>query len=183
MPESLASCTLVIVPTYNEAENVATLVAAILQALSTVNILFVDDNSPDGTQEKIALMQHQHRNKVYLLPRAGKLGLGTAYVAGFQWALTRDYQVVVQMDADLSHDPADLPRLLKQLEAHDAVVGSCYVEGGGTRHWSIVRQGISKAGALYARWLLGLPIQDPTGGYNVWHRRVCLLYTSDAADE
>src|SRR5215468_746985 len=131
MPESLASCTLVIVPTYNEAENVATLVAAILQALSTVNILFVDDHSPDGTQEEIALMQYQHRNKVYLLPRAGKLGLGTAYVAGFQWALTRHYQVIVQMDADLSHDPTDLPRLLKQLEGYNAVVGSRYVEGGG----------------------------------------------------
>ena len=172
MPESLASCTLVIVPTYNEAENVETLVAAILQAIPAVNILFVDDNSPDGTQGKIALMQHQYRDKVYLLSRTGKLGLGTAYVAGFQWALTRDYQVVVQMDADLSHDPAHLPRLLKQLKGHDAVVGSRYVDGGGTRHWGSVRQGISKAGALYTRWLLTLPIQDPTGGYNVWHRRV-----------
>ncbi len=172
MPESLASCTLVIVPTYNEAANVETLVAAILQAIPAVNILFVDDNSQDGTQEKIALMQHQYRNKVYLLSRAGKLGLGTAYVAGFQWALIRDYQVVVQMDADLSHDPAHLPSLLKQLEGHDAVVGSRYVDGGGTRHWSIARRCISKAGALYARWLLGFPIQDPTGGYNVWHRRV-----------
>jgi len=172
MPESLASRTLVIVPTYNEAANVETLVVAIFQAVPAITILFVDDNSQDGTQEKLSRMQHQYGNKVHLLSRAGKLGLGTAYIAGFRWALTRDYQVIVQMDADLSHDPAYLPSFLKLLECHDAVVGSRYVDGGGTRNWNIVRQGISKAGALYARWLLGLPIHDPTGGYNVWHRKV-----------
>ena len=172
MSASLASQTLVVVPTYNEADNIASLVAAILQATPAVDILFVDDHSQDGTQDKITLMQHQYGPKVHLLARAGKLGLGTAYVAGFQWALTRRYHVIVQMDADLSHDPAHLPRLLTLLESADVVVGSRYVDGGGTRNWSIVRRCISKAGALYARWLLGLPIQDPTGGYNVWHRRV-----------
>jgi len=172
MSVSLASQTLVIVPTYNEADNIAPLVAAILQAAPAVDILFVDDHSQDGTQDEITLMQHQYGAKVHLLARAGKLGLGTAYVAGFQWALTRRYHVIVQMDADLSHDPAHLPRLLTLLESADVVVGSRYVDGGGTRNWSIVRRCISKAGALYARWLLGLPIQDPTGGYNVWHRRV-----------
>jgi dolichol-phosphate mannosyltransferase len=172
MSASLASQTLVIVPTYNEADNIAPLVAAILQATPAVDILFVDDHSQDGTQDKITLMQRQYGHKVHLLARAGKLGLGTAYVAGFQWALTRRYHVIVQMDADLSHDPAHLPRLLTLLESADVVVGSRYVDGGGTRHWSIVRRCSSKAGALYARWLLGLPIQDPTGGYNVWHRRV-----------
>jgi dolichol-phosphate mannosyltransferase len=172
MSASLASQTLVIVPTYNEADNIAPLVAAILQATPAVDILFVDDHSQDGTQNKITLMQHQYGPKVHLLARAGKLGLGTAYVAGFQWALTRRYHVIVQMDADLSHDPAHLPRLLTLLESADVVVGSRYVDGGGTRNWSIVRRCISKAGAFYARWLLGLPIQDPTGGYNVWHRRV-----------
>ena len=172
MSASLESCTLVIVPTYNEADNIATLVAAIMQATPAVDILFVDDNSQDGTQEKITLMQHQYGHKVHLLARAGKLGLGTAYIAGFKWALTHPYHVIVQMDADLSHDPAHLPRFLTLLESSDVVVGSRYVDGGGTRHWSIVRRCISKSGALYARWLLGLPIQDPTGGYNVWHRRV-----------
>ena len=172
MSASLASQTLVIVPTYNEADNIAPLVAAILQATPAVDILFVDDHSQDGTQDKITLMQHQYGPKVHLLARAGKLGLGTAYVAGFQWALTRRYHVIVQMDADLSHDPTHLPRLLTLLESADVVVGSRYVDGGGTRHWSLLRRCISKAGALYARWLLGLPIRDPTGGYNVWHRRV-----------
>jgi len=172
MSASLASQTLVIVPTYNEADNIAPLVAAILQATPAVDMLFVDDHSQDGTQDKIALMQHQYRPKVHLLARAGKLGLGTAYVAGFQWALTRRYHVIVQMDADFSHDPAHLPRLLTLLESADVVVGSRYVDGGGTRNWSIIRRCISKAGALYVRWLLRLPIQDPTGGYNVWHRRV-----------
>ena len=172
MSASLASHTLVIVPTYNEADNIAPLVTAILQATPTVDILFVDDHSQDGTQDQITLMQHQYGPQVYLLARASKLGLGTAYVAGFQWALTRPYHVIVQMDADLSHDPTHLPRLLTLLESADVVVGSRYVDGGGTRNWSLVRRCISKAGALYARWLLGLPIRDPTGGYNVWHRRV-----------
>ena len=172
MSASFASPTLVIVPTYNEADNIAPLVTAILQATPAVDMLFVDDHSQDGTQDKIALMQHQYGPKVHLLARAGKLGLGTAYVAGFQWALTRRYHVIVQMDADFSHDPAHLPRLLTLLESADVVVGSRYVDGGGTRNWSIIRRCISKAGALYVRWLLRLPIQDPTGGYNVWHRRV-----------
>jgi dolichol-phosphate mannosyltransferase len=172
MSASFASPTLVIVPTYNEADNIAPLVTAILQTTPAVDILFVDDHSQDGTQDKIALMQHQYGPKVHLLARAGKLGLGTAYVAGFQWALTRRYHVIVQMDADFSHDPAHLPRLLTLLESADVVVGSRYVDGGGTRNWSIIRRCISKAGALYVRWLLRLPIQDPTGGYNVWHRRV-----------
>ena len=172
MSASLASRTLVIVPTYNEADNIAILVTAIFQATPAVDILFVDDHSQDGTQDKIRLMQHQYRSKVHLLSRAGKLGLGTAYIAGFQWALAHHYLVVVQMDADLSHDPAHLPHFLQLLESSDVVVGSRYVDGGGTCHWSMVRQCISKAGALYARRLLGLPIQDPTSGYNVWHRRV-----------
>jgi dolichol-phosphate mannosyltransferase len=172
MSASLASRTVVIVPTYNEADNITTLVAAILQATPAVDILFVDDQSPDGTQDQITLMQHQYGHQVHLLARAGKLGLGTAYIAGFQWALARPYHVIVQMDADLSHDPAHLPHFLQLLESADVVVGSRYVDGGGTRHWSIGRRCISQAGALYARWLLRLPIQDPTGGYNVWHRRV-----------
>jgi dolichol-phosphate mannosyltransferase len=172
MPKSREARVLVIVPTYNEAENVEALVAALLQVAPDVDILFVDDNSQDGTQDKIALMQRRYEDKVYLLSRAGKLGLGTAYIAGFQWALARYYQVVVQMDADLSHDPTHLQSFLTLLESCDAVVGSRYVDGGGTRNWNIVRQCISKAGAFYARWLLGLPIQDPTGGYNVWRRRV-----------
>jgi dolichol-phosphate mannosyltransferase len=172
MSASLASQTLVIVPTYNEADNIAPLVAALVQATPAVDILFVDDHSQDGTMDQITRMQHQYGHQVHLLARAGKLGLGTAYVAGFQWALTRRYHVIVQMDADLSHDPADLPRLLTFLESADVVVGSRYVDGGGTRNWSMIRRCLSKAGALYARWLLGLPLQDPTGGYNVWHRSV-----------
>src|SRR5437870_13643751 len=128
MSASLESCTLIIVPTYNEADNIATLVAAIMQATPAVDILFVDDNSQDGTQEKITLMQHQYGHKVHLLARAGKLGLGTAYIAGFKWALTHPYHVIVQMDADLSHDPAHLPRFLTLLESSDVVVGSRYVD-------------------------------------------------------
>jgi dolichol-phosphate mannosyltransferase len=172
MSAALVSRTLGIVPTYNEADNIVILVIAIFQATPAVDILFVDDHSQDGTQDQITRMQHQYGPKVHLLARAGKLGLGTAYIAGFQWALTRRYHVIVQMDADLSHDPACLPHFLRLLASADVVVGSRYVDGGGTRHWSIIRQCISKAGALYARWLLGLPIQDPTGGYNVWRRRV-----------
>ena len=131
MSVPLASRTLVIVPTYNEAGNIEILVAAILQATPAVDILFVDDHSQDGTQDRIMLMQPQYGSKLHLISRAGKLGLGTAYIAGFQWALTRCYHVIVQMDADLTHDPAHLPHFLTLLESSDVVVGSRYVDGGG----------------------------------------------------
>lgn len=169
---SSAAQSLIIVPTYNEAANVTILGAAIFQATPAVHVLFVDDHSQDGTPAQIARLQLQYQGRVHVLSRAAKLGLGTAYIAGFQWALPRGYQVVVQMDADLSHDPAYVPELLALLEHYDAVIGSRYMPGGGTCHWGLLRRCLSQSGATYARWLLGLTLRDPTGGYNAWHRRV-----------
>jgi dolichol-phosphate mannosyltransferase len=180
MSASRPACTLVIVPTYNEAANIAALVAAILAAAPAVDILFVDDQSPDGTQEAIVRMQQQVGPQVQLLPRAGPRGLGSAYLSGFQWALAHDYQVIVQMDADLSHDPRQLPHLLARLASADVVVGSRYIPGGGTRQWSRGRSCLSRMGARYARWLLRLPLQDPTSGYTVWRRRVLEALTRTA---
>jgi dolichol-phosphate mannosyltransferase len=172
MNYNLATNTLVIVPTYNEAENIEPLVHGIFQACPAMEILFVDDNSQDGTQEHITRCQYQYANKVHLLSRPSKLGLGTAYIAGFRWTLARHYTAVIGMDADLSHNPLYLHKMLSLLEKWDAVFGSRYISGGGTRNWSLWRQVISRSGSLYARLLLGVPIYDLTGGFNAWHRRV-----------
>ncbi len=163
---------LIVVPTYNEVENIDELLRGIQQQAPAADVLFVDDNSGDGTVDRI--LQHQSRRpeKIHLLGRPRKLGLGTAYVVGFKWALERDYDAVQEMDADLSHDPADLPRTLAFPEGRDVVVGSRYVVGGSTRGWSLSRRWISKFGNLYARTILGLAVRDLTGGFNAWRREV-----------
>jgi glycosyltransferase involved in cell wall biosynthesis len=163
---------LVMIPTYNEVGNITTLVHALMQQTPAVDILFVDDESVDGTQDAIARMQHQYGSRVHLLARTGPRGLGSAYRAGLQWALAHDYAVVIQMDADLSHDPQELPHLLARLAEADVIVGSRYVAGGKAAPCTTLRGCLSRAGALYTRWLLGLPLHDPTGGYTVWRRRV-----------
>jgi dolichol-phosphate mannosyltransferase len=163
---------LVVVPTYEEADNIDELVASIHRHAPSVDLLFVDDNSQDGTREAIENHQRQHPDNIHLLRRASKLGLGTAYVDGFRWALDRGYEVLIEMDADLSHDPAHLPAFFQSLRDHDVVVGSRYIKGGATRNWSLLRQMISRFGSFYARTILSLKVKDPTGGYNAWHRRV-----------
>ncbi len=161
---------LVIVPTYNESENLPRLIPSILSRDPRLEILVVDDASPDGTgqmAEEIAAAEP----RVHVLHRAGKLGLGTAYLAGFQWGLDRGYDVLFEMDADFSHDPRYLPDLLHAAEtAYDLVIGSRYVPGGGTTDWGLVRQIISRGGNVYARLLLGLPLSDMTGGYRCYRR-------------
>lgn len=163
---------LIVVPTYNEVENVDELVRGIRRHAPAAHVLFVDDNSGDGTAELIREHQAREPETIHLLGRPRKLGLGTAYVAGFQWALARDYDVVQEMDADLSHDPADLPRTLDFSEGRDVVVGSRYVRGGSTRGWTRSRRWISKFGNVYARTILGLSVRDLTGGFNAWRREV-----------
>lgn len=163
---------LIIVPTYNEEENVPALVATIFQEAPSVHVLFVDDNSRDGTRAEIAKAEQRYPGRIFLYPRPGKLGLGTAYIAGFRWALEREYDAIIEMDADLSHDPKYLPEMLKRLERADGVIGSRYVAGGGTRNWSLVRRLISTGGSRYARTILGLRIHDLTGGFNGWRREV-----------
>jgi dolichol-phosphate mannosyltransferase len=154
----------VILPTYNEAENLETMVAAVLAAVPGVRILVVDDASPDGTGEIAEALEG-----VEVLHQPRKSGLGRAYVAGFAHALAAGAASVVEMDADLSHDPADLPRLLAPLAAGaDVVLGSRYVPGGGIQDWDALRRGLSRFGCGYARRVLGVPVRDLTGGFKAF---------------
>jgi dolichol-phosphate mannosyltransferase len=162
------SKTLIIVPTYEEVANIQPLAALIFQHLPKAELLFVDDHSLDGTQEEIQSLALQ-TPQVHLLSRAKKLGLGTAYLAGFAWALKRDYDHVIEMDADFSHDPRYLPTMVELLNTHPLVIGSRYIEGGGTSHWHWLRRRISRFGSWYARFFLRSSLRDLTGGFNGWH--------------
>lgn len=158
--------TFVVIPTYDERENVAPMADAVLSSASFVDILFVDDNSPDGTGEAIdALVERDAR--VHVLHRRGKEGLGRAYVAGFRAALDMGAERIVQMDCDFSHNPKDVPRLLA--EDADLVVGSRYVPGGATPGWPFRRRLVSRAGGLFVRTITGMPLRDPTGGFKCWN--------------
>jgi dolichol-phosphate mannosyltransferase len=162
--------TVVCLPTYNEAENVGPIVEAILAA-APVDVLVIDDDSPDGTgglADAIAARE----GRVHVLHRAGKEGLGKAYLAGFAWALARGYDLVLEMDADFSHDPKYLPALLDRAREADLVLGSRNVPGGGTVNWGLGRKLISRAGSFYARTILGIAVRDLTGGFKCFRRRV-----------
>jgi dolichol-phosphate mannosyltransferase len=166
----LADCT-VVVPTYNERENIGALIPRILD-LPRFRVLVVDDGSPDGTGSVVADLAQQEA-RVELLSRPGKQGLGTAYIAGFRRALAEGADFIFEMDADFSHDPSYLPVLLEAAEtSYDVVLGSRYVEGGGTANWGAVRQLISRGGNVYARLILGLPVMDATGGFRCYRREV-----------
>jgi dolichol-phosphate mannosyltransferase len=161
---------LIVVPTYNERDNVQGIVARFLAALPTAELLFVDDNSPDGTGallDDLAAAQP----RLHVMHRAGKLGLGTAYREGFAWGLARGFGYLFEMDADGSHDPKYLPQMLALAEdGADVVVGSRYVPGGGTQNWGIGRKLISRGGSLYARTILGIDVRDVTAGFICWRR-------------
>ncbi len=162
---------IVIVPTYNEKENIAEIVPAIFKQEKDVSILVVDDNSPDGTAQVVRDMQKIYPH-LHLLSRAGKEGLGRAYIAGFQWALENNFEFIVEMDADFSHRPQDLSKLLVAGIENDFVIGSRYVGGGSTVNWTLLRKMVSRGGSLYSRMILGHPIRDWTGGFNGWKAKV-----------
>ena len=165
MPQSL-----IVVPTYNERDNVREVAERFLAALPGTELLFVDDNSPDGTGQILDELAAANP-RIHVMHRAGKLGLGTAYVEGFGWGLARGYEYLFEMDADGSHDPKYLPTMLALAEdGADVVIGSRYVPGGGTENWGIGRQIISKGGGLYARTVLGLDVRDVTAGFICWRR-------------
>jgi len=159
--------TLVISPTYNERKNIQSLVEQVLGPNPDYHLLVVDDNSPDKTAEKVKELQQLYPN-LHLEERPGKAGLGTAYLFGFQWALDRHFEAIVQMDADLSHDPKDVPRLIAELEKHDLVIGSRYVDGVSVVNWPIRRLILSYGANLYSRIITGMPINDATGGFKAW---------------
>jgi dolichol-phosphate mannosyltransferase len=161
---------LIVVPTYNERDNVAEVVTRFLGAAPDAEILFVDDNSPDGTGEVLDGLAAANP-KIHVLHRAGKLGLGTAYLDGFRWGMGRGFELLLEMDADFSHDPKYLPDLLRLArEGADVVVGSRWCEGGGTVNWGLGRQFISRGGSLYARMILGIRVHDVTAGFVCWRR-------------
>ncbi len=164
-----------ILPTYDEAENIEALVRAALEQLDTVGlphtVLIVDDGSPDGTG-RIADRLAEELPAVQVLHRARKDGLGRAYLAGFAVALEGGADLVLEMDSDFSHDPADLPRLIAAAAAADLVLGSRYVPGGGVTNWGLLRRLVSRGGSAYARILLGVPVRDLTGGFKCFNRRV-----------
>jgi dolichol-phosphate mannosyltransferase len=161
--------TVVVVPTYDEAGGILALIDRVLSEAPDVDLLVVDDSSPDGTAALVA----GHRDfggRVHLLTRSSKDGLGAAYRAGFRWALDSSYDAVVQMDADLSHPPERLPALLAALGDADLAVGSRYVRGGGVQDWPLSRRAISRGGNLYVRWVLGLRVRDTTAGFKAFRR-------------
>ena len=163
--------TLVVVPTYNEKENIEAFTEAVFTHLPSAHILIVDDNSPDGTGA-IADRLAEANPAIFVLHRTQKEGLGRAYVAGFQWALQRDYAFIIQTDADFSHDPKDLPRLLGATEAADLVIGSRYKGGCRVLNWPLGRLMLSYGAGIYVRLFTRMPVMDPTGGFKCFHRTV-----------
>ena len=163
-----------IVPTYNEAESIGEIARRLFDAAGdSVDLLVVDDGSPDGTAMVVKSLGSESAHGIHLLERSHKQGLGTAYVAGFRWGLERGYWALVEMDADLSHDPADVPRLLERLRTGaDLAIGSRYVEGGGTENWGPLRRALSAGGNVYARAWLGYPVRDSTAGFRAYRAEV-----------
>ncbi|MER5935606.1 polyprenol monophosphomannose synthase [Streptomyces sp. NPDC002054] len=160
---------LVIIPTYNEAENIGPIVSRVRAAVPAAHVLVADDNSPDGTG-KLADELAAEDEQVHVLHRKGKEGLGAAYLAGFRWGLEREFGVLVEMDADGSHQPEELPRLLTALKGADLVLGSRWVPGGRVVNWPRHRELLSRGGSTYSRLMLDVPIRDVTGGYRAFRR-------------
>lgn len=161
---------LVIVPTYNERDSIGEVARRLFAAAGdSVDLLVVDDGSPDGTAAFVKSLAAESAHEINVIERSHKQGLGTAYVTGFRWGLERGYWALVEMDADLSHDPADVPRLLERLRAGaDLAIGSRYVEGGGTENWGPLRRALSAGGNRYARAWLGYPVRDSTAGFRAY---------------
>lgn len=162
---------LVIIPTYNEIENVENVIRKVLSQSKELEILVVDDNSPDGTGDLVENIGKTEK-RVHLLRREGKLGLGTAYIAGFKYALTKDYELVFEMDADFSHDPIEIPNFIRAAESADLVIGSRYINGVNVVNWPLQRLLLSLFASFYTRVITRMPIRDITGGYKCFRREV-----------
>jgi len=155
---------IVIIPTYNEIENIKAIIEAVLAAVENINILIVDDNSPDGTAATVEEIMKSN-DKIHLLKRPGKMGLGTAYCDGFRYCLDKNFEAIFEMDADFSHDPDELPNFLEAIKENDLVIGSRYIKGGGVVNWPKRRILLSYGASIYTRIITGIPIKDTTGGF------------------
>ena len=162
---------LVVIPTYNEAENISHLIPVVLTQGEHVDVLVVDDGSPDGTAGIVKDMQKES-NRIHLIEREGKMGLGTAYVAGFRFAIKHGYDCVFEMDADFSHSPGEIPNFLAKITDHDLVIGSRYINGVRVLNWPMRRLLLSYFANVYSRIITGLPLHDATGGYKCFRRQV-----------
>ena len=165
---------IVIIPTYNERENIALLIDSIFSLYTNFHILVIDDGSPDQTAQIVQQKQQQYPGRLFLEERSGKLGLGTAYIHGFKWALAKGYHFIFEMDADFSHNPQDLQRLYLacKVDGADMSIGSRYVKGGGTVNWPWDRVFLSKGGSLYTRLITWMPVKDTTAGFVCYKREV-----------
>ena len=165
---------LVIIPTYNELENISDMVHTVMGLDGEFELLIIDDGSPDGTGAVVRSLQTSFPNRLHLMERKGKLGLGTAYIAGFKWALERDYEFIFEMDCDFSHDPKDLIRLYEAVKdrTYDLAIGSRYITGVNVVNWPIGRVLMSYFASVYVKFITGLPIKDATAGFKCYHRSV-----------
>jgi dolichol-phosphate mannosyltransferase len=166
--------TTLVIPTYNEIENIQRIIPKIFsQNIDQIDVLVVDDNSPDGTAQACEQMAGSYPGRLHVLKRPGKMGLGSAYLQGFSWALQNGSEALGQMDADFSHPPEKLSEFCQAIESHDVVLGSRYIKGGSLdEQWPLWRKNLSAFGNFYARTILGLPIHDVTGGFRLWRREV-----------
>ena len=165
---------LVVIPTYNERENISNILHAIFNIGEGFHVLVIDDNSPDGTAQIVKELQDKFHGRLFIEERRGKLGLGTAYIYGFKWAIANNYQFIFEMDADFSHNPADLTRLYHacKYEGADMAIGSRYVKGGGVVNWPSNRIALSKGGSVYTRLITWMPVKDPTAGFVCYRKEV-----------
>ena len=165
---------LIIIPTYNEIENIENIIRKVFSLEESFSILIIDDGSPDGTAKKVKQLQKEFSNTLFIEERKGKLGLGTAYILGFKWALKKDYQYIFEMDADFSHDPNDLSRLLKACKENggDLAIGSRYVKGVNIVNWPMSRLLMSYFASKYVKAITGMPIHDSTAGFKCYKRKV-----------
>ena len=172
---------LVIVPTYNEIENIDSIVEAVINLPTRMDLLIVDDNSPDGTGQRVKALRTEYGNSIHLLERPGKMGLGIAYISGFKWALEKGYQYVCEMDADLSHDPNDLPMLFEacQNQGADVAIGSRYISGVNVVNWPMSRVLISYFASVYVRLITRMKVRDATAGFVCYRREVLEMIDLD----
>jgi len=172
---------LVIIPTYNEQENIEKLIRIVLKQDEMIEILVVDDNSPDGTALLVSNLMEKN-DRIHLIKRSGKLGLGSAYICGFKYALEHDYDIIFEMDADFSHHPKYIRRFLKTVESSDLVIGSRYINGVNVINWPLMRLILSTGASLYTRLITGLPLKDPTSGFKCFRREVLETLNLDKID-